>query len=156
MVFLKCQAFAPHFFRKDGAYSPKRYFDSMRWLQNNIGISATTELYRVRRSADAPGSHVPTQATPFETVCHHYYLKCHIKCQYVYFRFIFLLESLGIGSGASTTFAEIISRPIGKSHNWTRNGREGQNHGTTETLQMGMPCERHGKCRLAVNAETRA
>ena len=53
-------------FRGDGAYTPKRYFDSMRWLQTNIGINATTELYRVRRSVDAPGSHVPVQATPLK------------------------------------------------------------------------------------------
>ena len=38
----------------------------MRWLQMNIGLNATTELYRVRRSADAPGSHVPTQAIPLK------------------------------------------------------------------------------------------
>ena len=53
-------------YKNDGAYVPKRYFDSLRWLQTNIGLNATTELYRVRRSADAPGSHVPTQANPLK------------------------------------------------------------------------------------------
>ena len=53
-------------YRADGPSVPKRHFDALRWCQNNIGLNATTDLERVRRCADAPGSHKPCQAIPLK------------------------------------------------------------------------------------------
>ena len=53
-------------FRSDGPFVPKRYFDALRWVHSNLGLNSTTDLERVRRTVDAPASHVPTQANPLK------------------------------------------------------------------------------------------
>ena len=47
-----------------GASVPRATFNSLRWLEQNLGLRAVTDLPRVRRASDPVASHVPTQATP--------------------------------------------------------------------------------------------
>ena len=51
-------------FKENGTSVPRRHFDSLKWLQTNIGLRACTELERVRRLTDPPSSHEPVQARP--------------------------------------------------------------------------------------------
>ena len=51
-------------FAKAGTSVPRRHYDSLRWLQNHIGLRAGTELERVRRMTDPSTTHEPIQARP--------------------------------------------------------------------------------------------
>ena len=46
-------------FKEKGATVPKRHLDSLRWLEQNIGLAGCTSLERVKRFCDAPVTWLP-------------------------------------------------------------------------------------------------
>ena len=51
-------------FRSKGPTVPKRKLDSLRWLQDNIGLHSGADLDRVKKFCHTPQSHLAHQAKP--------------------------------------------------------------------------------------------
>jgi hypothetical protein len=52
-------------YAENGPTQPKAAYNSLRWLQNNVGLNVNTDNETLRRATDPPEGHIPKSEEPW-------------------------------------------------------------------------------------------